>query len=57
MRKAMKHNESNVNAGELMLELRSPRLEEGFTTWCALLCDYRTQIVAELKEKLQKIEL
>ena len=32
MRKAMKHNEPNGNAGELMLELRSPHFVEGFKT-------------------------
>ena len=34
---------------------KSSRLKEGFTTWCALLCDYRTQITPKLKEKLEKI--
>ena len=52
MRKAMKHNEPNGNAGELMLELRSPRLIEGYKTWCGLLCAYRTTITEELKERL-----
>ena len=50
----MKHNEPNGNAGELMLELKSPHLKEGYNTWCGLLCDYRTQISEELKEKLRK---
>ena len=31
---------------------KSPRLKEGYNTWCGLLCDYRTQITEELKEKL-----
>ena len=33
---------------------KSPHFIEGFKTWCGLLCDYRTQISEELKEKLQK---
>jgi len=32
MRKAMKHNEPNSNAGELMLELKYPQLIEGYNT-------------------------
>jgi hypothetical protein len=34
---------------------KKPHFLEGFKTWWALLCDYRTQITEELKEKLRKI--
>jgi len=33
---------------------KSPRLKEGYNTWCGLLCDYRTQITEDLKEKVRK---
>jgi len=55
MRKAMKHNEPNGNAGELLLELRSPHFIEGFITWSALLYEYRTRITLDLKEKIMEI--
>jgi len=36
------------------IKRKSPHFVESFNTWSGLLCDYRTQITTELKEKLQK---
>lgn len=37
----------------LAVKRKSPRLEEGFKTWCGLLCAYRTKITEELRYRLE----
>lgn len=41
----------------LAVKRKSPRLIEGYNTWCALLCAYRTQICNRIKRKITKNNL
>ena len=34
----------------LTVKRKSPHFVEGYSTWCGLLCDYRTQITPGLKK-------
>jgi hypothetical protein len=40
----------------LAVKRKSPRLKEGYNTWCGLLCAYRTTSLAEIKDLKAKID-
>ena len=54
-------SDSYVNEKKLYFSITKPFdklfFSKGYNTWCGLLCDYRTQISEDLREKLRKIQL